>query len=826
MLQEFRHAWRSLFSSAGFTTIAVLTLALGIGGTSAMFAVVRRVVLDPLPFRDADRLLLIWGSKPAEGQLEIPFSQPDFEDLRRDSRAFESLAAWSVGQANVSGGPAPEQVQFAVVTANLLDVLSVAPAVGRGFNRDEDTPGAAPVALISHRLWQTRFGARPDAVGGTLRLDGRTIRIAGVLPRDFTFLTFPREPDVWLPLGADPSPGRRFARGMRTLGVIGRLRDGITPEQARTEGQEMARQLAAAYPRFNTGRTFRIVPLRDQVVRGVRPAALLLCGAVACVLLIACANIVALLMVRVSRRRQEFSVRVALGASAVRLFRLQLAETLLLGMMGGTGGLLVAAWLSDLLARMPFRTDSLFVPYSVPRDTIGIDWQTIGFTLVVTGAVSLMCAVAPALRAIRLHASDFAGGARVSSERGQRRLQGALVAGEIAAALVLLAVTGLLMRSVARLQDVDPGFRPSNVVSVQVALSRSEYREPARVTAYYEESLRRLSALPGASAAAAVEFLPLSGLDASTGIYIDGRPAPARADEQRAHYRSVSDGYFEAMGIRILEGRGFTARDREGSPRVAIVNESMAKRYWPGESPIGRRVALDFEAMRFFPDRPPEFDIASGMREIVGVAADVHHQGLDVPPSPELFVPYLQRPVNDMSFVLRTATDPEPLASLVQQTLRAVDPAQPVAEPQMVSSLVARSMALPRMNVLLLTLFAGVSVTLAVVGLYGLLAYMVSQRSTEWGIRMALGGQPRHIRRSIVREGAALVLAGVAVGLPASLVAGRILRGLLFGVTPTDPLALAGAIVAIVVAAAAGCYLPAMRATRIDPASALRGDAA
>jgi putative ABC transport system permease protein len=825
MLQDLRYAARGLLRTPGFTLVAVFTLALGIGATSSMFTVVNRVVLDPLPFPHADRLVLVWGSKPHEGQLELPFSQPDFEDLRAESRSYDSLAAWALGRGNVTGQSDAEQVQFAVVTGNFLDVLGVRPALGRTLTVAEERPGTAPVALISHGLWQRRFSGAADAIGATLTLDGRAVQVVGVLPAGFSFLTFPAATDVWLPLGADPFDGRRFARGARSMGVLGRLNRGVTLDQARAEAGEIAARLAAKYPRFNTGRLFALVPLGEQVVRGVKTAALVLLAAVSFVLLIACANVASLQLARATTRQRELMVRAALGASRRRLIGHQLAESAVLAAAGGGGGILLAIWLVDLLVAIPYRTDSLFIPYSVPRSAIGIDATVLAFTAAVTFATAFVFGLVPAWTASRPRVTDaLRAGGRATSGRGQQGARGVLVVAEVALALVLLVTAGLTVRSFLRLQQVDPGFSPSGVLSLQMTLSRGRYGDPERIARFYTEALDRLGALPGVTGAAAVEYLPLSGLDGSTGFYIEGRPSPARADEQQTHYRSVSGGYFTVMRIELAAGRHFSDRDAAGGPRVAIVNEAMARRYWPGENPIGRRVALDFEAMKFHPDRAPDLDIPSGMREIVGIVRDIRHGSLRSSPVPEVYVPYQQRPTGDMTLVLRSSGDPLALAAPAREMIRAIDPNQPIAHVETLSNLLAASVAPPRTNFLLLSVFAAVALLLAMVGVYGLLSYTVVQRTPELGIRLALGGQPGNIRLLILREGLRLVLAGVLFGVPAALALAHTLRSLLFGVSATDAVTLAGAVATLVAVASIATYIPARRATRVDPMEALRSD--
>lgn len=824
MLTDLRHATRGLLRSPGFTATAVLMLAVGIGGSAAMFTLVNRLVLDPLPFRDADRLMLLWGSKPQEGVLELPFSQPDFEDVRARATVFDGLEAWALERGTISGGE-PESTQFAVVTSQVFDILGVRVALGRGFTAAEERPGTRPVAIISHALWQRRFGAAPDAIGATLTLDSRAVQVIGVLPAGFSFLTWPSATDVWLPLGADPSGGRRFARGARSMGVLARLRAGTTLAAARAEIDTIAAGLAAAHPRFNTGRRIVVVPLADQVARGARKGAFALLGAVACVLLIACANVAGLLLARGAVRQRELTIRAALGASRRRLLRFQFAESLVLATLGGIAGLLLAVWIVDLLLQLPFRTDSVYVPYSVARSSIGIDLAALGVTAAIALLTALLFGLTPAWPAARAAASNrLRADGRATPGRTEQRARAMLVVGEVSLAVVLLVTAGLLLRAFARISAVDPGFRPDGVLSMEITLSRNEYAQGNRAAAFYRQAIDRLASLPGVMTAAAVQFLPLSGLDSSTGFYIDGRPAPARADEQQTHFRSISAGYFDAMHIAIARGRPFSERDIETAPRVAIINETMARRYWPGESAIGRRIALDLEAMRFYPDRPPTIDIAGAMREIVGIARDVRHDSLQASAAPEMYIPFEQKPVQDMTLVVRTHGDAAALTAQAREAIRSVDPDQPVSRVETLSSLVNASIAQPRSNSLLLSSFAVVATMFAMIGIYGLLAYAVAQRAPELGIRLALGGQPSDLLRMILADGARLVVAGIAVGIPAAIGAAAMLRSLLFGVAPADVPTVSIAVLLMLAAGIAACYFPARSATRVDPLSVLRGE--
>jgi putative ABC transport system permease protein len=822
MFTDTRHAIRGLMRTPGFTAVAVLTLALGIGATTAIFAVVNRVVFNPLPFEDAGRLVVIWGSKPHEGLPEIPFSQPDFDDLRTRARTFDAIAGWGLGRGNVTGDE-PEQVQFAVVTSNLFEVLRVAPSAGRAFTASEESPGTAPTAIVSSALSQRRFGGAPAAIGRTIVLDGRALTVVGVLPAGFSFLTFPNRTDVWLPFGADPSPGRRLARGARSMGVLARLAPETTLEQARAEADGIAAALAAEHPRFNTGRRFAVTPLTEQVTRGLWTGASILFGAVACVLLIACANVAGLVLARGTHRRQEMAIRSAIGASQLRLIRHQLAESFVLAITGAAAGLLLAAWIVDLIATLPVRTDSVFVPYSVPRAMLGLDPVAVAFSVATAALTAILFGLVPAIPISRTSAGEtLRAGAPTTPGRQQRRARSVLVAAEIALSLVLLVAAAVMGRSFLALRTTDPGFRTDGVLSAHLTLSGNMYRDPARMSAFFADVLGRLGALPGVSGTGAVELLPLAGLDSSTGFYIEGRPAPARADEQQTHHRSVSAGYFPAMGITMVAGRPIAASDTADAPRVAVINETMARRFWPGEDPLGKRIALDLEAMRFFPDRPPILDIPSGMRTIVGIVRDIRHGSLVSAPAPEMYVPYLQRPVAAMTLVVRTEGDPAALAPAVREEIRRIDRNQPIARLETLASIVSASIAQPRANAVLIALFAGSALGLALVGVYALLAYVVAQRSRELGIRLALGARPSEVRALILKQGGWLVGWGLAIGTVAALALTALLRSFIDGIGPVDVPLLASAIVAVGAAAIAATYVPARRATKVDPISVLR----
>lgn len=828
LMKDIRYGFRTLLKSPGFTFISVLVLALGIGANTAIFSVINAVLLSALPFKEPDRLVLIWGSKPQQGRAQVPFSLPNFNDVQSQTKTLEAMSAWTLGRFNLTDGEGattvePEQVQYALVSSNFFSTLGVSVKIGRAFRPDEEQPGQSRAVIISHSLWARRFNSDPNVLGKTITLDGQAYEVAGVLPADFTFLSFPKATEVWLPFGLDSFRDRKYARAVGSLGVIGRMKPGVGLAEAQAELDTIARRLEEQYPNFNKGWSVRAVPLHEQVTKSWRTALLVLFGAVGFVLLIACANVANLQLARVAARQKEIAIRAALGAGRLRIVRQLLTENILLATLGGSLGLLFALWGVDLLASFPYTTPSLFVPYDITREQIGIDARVLLFTVAVSVLTGVIFGLIPAFQASRTDLNEAlketgsrAGGGMRSGARSS------LVVAEIAISLMLLVGAGLMIKSFLRLQRVDPGFKPDNVLTMDINLPQTKYRENEQINLFYRELIERVRALPGVTSVGAGEYLPLSGFDSTTGIFIDGRPLPAPGESQEAHNRNVTPDYFNALGISLRAGRFFTERDNGDSPKVAIINETMAQRYWPRENPIGKRVALNFEAMKFHPDRAPDLDIPSGMREIVGVVADVRHTGLMTAPVPEMYVPFEQRPIRDMTLVVRASGDPLALTGAVRQQVLSTDPDQPVANITTMAQLLSASVAQPRFNFMLLTVFACVALALAAVGIYGVISYSVAQRTREIGIRMALGAQASDVLRLVLGQGFRLILLGLALGLLAALALTRVLAGLLFEVKPTDPLTYGAIALLLAGVAALACYVPARRAAKVDPMVALR----
>jgi putative ABC transport system permease protein len=832
VVSDLRFAVRSLLRYRAFAAVIIATLALGICANTAIFSVVNAALLRPLPFPNADALYLVWGDRPASGFPQLPLSLPNFLDVRTRTRSFESMAVWTSfneSRFSVTGdcGAAdcePEKVQYAIVSSDLFRVLGVRPELGRDFDANDDQRATARGVIVSRRLWDRRFASRQSVEGATISLDGSTLDVVGVLPADFRFVSAPREPDVWLPLGLDPFVDRPYARGANALGVVGRLRATVSPAQAQRELTTIAADLAREQPRFNRGWTLQLVSLRDQATRGVREGLLILLGAVALVLLIGCANVANLLLARASSRHQEIAIRSALGASRRRLVMQMLSESVLLSLAGGALGLLLAAWLVELPVAVPLAGPSVFVPYAARADQVRIDGVVLAFTFGVSVLTGLLFGIVPALRASRpsLYSALSARG-HGTGDPARVRTRQMLVVAEVALALTLLIGAGLLLRSFANLRAVDPGFRADDVLTVDLNLPRSRYGAPARQTQFYDALIGRVGALPSVQGVGAVEQLPLSGPQQSSDFRIVGAPPPPQGDEPDASYVSATPGYFATMSMRLRRGRFLAASDDAAAPRVAVINETMARRFWPNESPIGKRVALSVEALRFDrPNAPPRFDFEGSAREIVGVVADVRASAIADPARPALYIPFAQRPVTDLTLAVRTSGDPARLVGPIRAAVRALDPDQPLSSWMTMADIVAASMQQPRDRTTLLTAFALVAVLLAAIGVYGVMAYGVTERTQEIGVRVALGAGARDVIRLVVGGALGMTAIGVALGLAGGLAASRLLGSLLFGVGATDVPTFVVAAGTILGVAALASWIPARRAARVDPAVALR----
>jgi putative ABC transport system permease protein len=798
---DLRFAARMLAKKPGFTLVAVVALALGIGANTAIFSVVNSVLLEPLPYREPERLMMVWEDATSLGYPRDTPAPANFVDWRDQNSVFEGMAASASETFNITGDGEPEKIEAARVSAGLFRLLGVMPASGRDFAAEEDQPGGERVAVISHGLWQRRYGARPEVVGGTVTLDGEPHTVVGIMPPRFEFPS--RGVDVWVPIALGGEEAA--SRGNHYLEVVARLKPGVNPAQAQSDMDAVARRLQELYPDTNTGLGVAVVPLHEQLVGEIRPALLILLGAVGLVLLIACANVANLLLARAAARYREAAVRAALGAGRLRLVRQFLTESLLIAMLGGAAGL--------LLAFAGLRVLAAFIPeeISLARE-ISLDPRVLAFTVAISAATGIVFGLVPALQASSPNLNDsLKEGGRDPSAAGKSRARSTLVISEVALALVLLIGAGLLINSFVRLQSVDPGFRSDNLLTMSVVLPDTKYPDASRRAAFYDQTLARVGALPGVESAAVVTRLPLTFKGNANSYSVEGFPEPSPDQRPIAVTRVISPDYFRAMGIAVLRGRHFTPQDREDSGNVVVVNETFANRYWPGDDPVGKRIKMGSLSS----DAP--------WLTIVGVAADVRQFELSAPPRPQMYLPYTQLDFfSPRDLVVRTASDPLALATAVRNEVWAVDPDQPVSNVRTMGSIVAESLARQRFSMLLLAIFAGVALALAAVGIYGVLSYTVTQRTREIGIRMALGAERRDVMRLVVGQGFRLVVIGLAIGIVAALGLSRLMASLLFGVSPSDPATFLAVPAVLAAVALVASYVPARRATRVDPMRALR----
>jgi putative ABC transport system permease protein len=799
MRQDLHYGARMLVKQPGFTLIAVLTLALGIGANTAIFSVVNAVLLCPLPYQTPDQLVVLWETHPQTmlRNERSNVSPANFIDWRDQSRVFEQVAALD-GQRgfNLTTGGEPERIQGARVTASLFSLLGVRPCLGRSFLPEEDQAGQSRVILLSHGLWQRRFGSDPGVIGKTLSLNLSSFTVVGVMPREFNF---PEEVEFWTPMAfnADELKTRDF----HYLNVIARLKPGVTLRQAQAEMTTLARRLEQQYPASNAKRSVQIASLHEHLVGNVKLALLVLLGAVGFVLLIACANVANLLLARVATRQREIAIRLALGATRLRLVRQLLTESVLLALLGGAFGLLMASWGVHLLIRLS--------PSNLPRLTeVSIDGRVLGLTLTLSILTGLIFGLLPALQAARFSLNEtLKESGRGAEGARQHRARSMLVIAEVALSLVLLLGAGLMIRSFMQLNRVNPGFKPDHLLTVRLSPTISKFRNEDEGIAFYQQVIERVGALPGVVSVGAVTHPPMSNINLHLDFAVEGRPAAATGEKTSAEARAISPGYFETMGIPLLKGRDFTLHDHKQSARVAIINETMARQYWPNEDPMGKRLTMESE------DAP---------RQIIGVVGDVRHWGLDQGARAEMYWPLFQNPLVFMTLMVRTTSDPASLAAPVRREVSGIDKDQPVYSLKPMGQLVSDSVAQQRLNLLLLTIFAGVALALAAIGIYGVMAYAVTQRTREIGVRIALGAQASDVLKLVIGQGIMQTLVGLAVGLVASFALTRLMKNLLFGVSATDPRTFVFTTLLLAGVALVACYLPARRATKVDPLLTLR----
>ena len=780
----------------GFTLIIILVLALGIGANTAMFSVINAIVLRPLPYKDSGQLMALWEQSKQMEEMSVAY--PNFLDWQAQNRVFDQMAAFKSDNFNYTDGGDPERMRGKQVSADFFALLGVNPILGRGFSPEDDKPGANPTVIVSHAFWQNRLSANSASIGQPLRLNAKDYTLIGVLPADFEFNGVT---DIFVPLGLNTN--KMMDRGSHPgIYVIGRLKRGLTIDQAVASMATITSNLSQQYPATNAGNSAVVVSLYEDTVGSIRTPFLILLGAVALVLLIACANVANLLLARSTTRQKEIAIRSAMGALRTRLVRQLLTESVLLSLVGGIGGLLIAVFGIRILMTL--------TPPDIPRTKeVSLDLWVLGFTLLMSLITGVIFGLAPALQASKTNINESLkeGGRSATSGSGTRRVSKVLVIGEIAISLMLLISAGLMIKSFLQLRAINPGFDAHNLLTMQIALPPSKYPEEAQQIQFVEQLTARIAGIPGVKAVGMSNGLPL-GRGSETPYLVEGQP-PLTPDQQPIAVEfGVSPGYFSAMGIPILKGRAFTENDTANTPKVIIIDQEMARKAFPNQDPIGKR---------FIP-------LAGAPHEIVGVVANVKHYGLEKKQKEQFYLCYKQHGNPSLYLSVRTETNPMNLAGLVRSQVSSLDKNQPVYDIRSMEERLSITMAKPRFNALLLGIFAAVALILSVVGVYGVISYSVNQRIHEIGLRLALGAQRFHIFKMVVGQGLLLAVIGIALGIAGAVAFGRVMASLLFGVVTTDLTIFAGVSLLVAVVAFMACYLPARKATRVDPMIALRNE--
>ena len=799
-IQDLKFAFRRFVKQPGFTLIALFTLALGIGANTTIFSVVNSIVLKPLPYREPDRLAMVWMDNSRINVKEDWHSYPNYVDYRDNSQTFEDIAIFNNRSLNLTGDGEPERVVGAWGSANLFPLLGVEPLLGRTFTAAEEDRDKDLVVVLGYGLWQRRFAGDPGIVGQKIALNGVNREVIGIMPQGFSF---PRkETEMWVPPSL--TEGRRASRGSFWIQAIGRLKPGVTIAQAQADMSQIAAGIVERDPQME-GYGSNIVAYHEQIVGKVKPALLVLLGAVAFVLLIACTNVANLLLSRAAARERETSIRMALGAGRGRLVRQFLTESAMLAIASGAVGVAIAYWgLNALIA---------FAPQDIPRlNQIGIDGRVLGFSLLVSILTAIIFGLVPALQASKpdLNESLKEGGRGATTGVQGKRVRNALVVAEVAIALVLLIGAGLMIRSFLFLRQVNVGFNPDNLLTMRVQLSGTKYREGQAATNFFQQLIQRVEALPGVQAAGAVTDIFLSQTPNSTNFSIEGRPEMPPSERVEVPVDTVTPGYFKAMGMQLMKGRFFEDRDAREAPPVVIINETMARQFWPDEEPLGKRLKYG------------TLNSQDTWKEIVGVVADARRTGFDHEVRPETYLPLAQSPAGGMALVIRTDADPLKLAGTMRAAVWDIDRDQPVFEVKTMDAMLGDMRAQRRLNMLLFAIFAVVALLLASVGIYGIISHSVTQRTHELGVRMALGARTVDVLALVLRQGMGLSLLGIGIGLAAALLLTRVMGSLLYGVSATDPLTFVALAAILAVVALVASYIPARRATKVDPMIALR----
>jgi predicted permease len=814
-LQDVRYSLRLLRKNPGFTAIAILTLALGFGASTAVFSVVNAVLIKPLSYPHSEQIVFTWGIAPPGlnlGYDEIPWGRVQFLEFSRQTKAFQHFAAFQSSSFNLTDAGDPALLEGVRATSGFFPALGVSPALGRTYTAEEDQPGRAPVVVLSHAIWQERFGGAPEILGRVMELNGAAHTVIGVMPAGFDFpranelpgsIDSPRAAQLWVPLALNPGP---IIRGEPSeLAVIGRMKPGVTVKQAQAELDVLTKHMEDMFPRAKGWFNSRATPLTRQVAGDTRRPLLLLLGAVGIVLLVACSNVASLLLARSLAREKEFSLRSALGAARLRLIRQLLTESFLLSAAGALAGVLVA--------ELGVRFVKIFGPSNIPRlSEVDLDWRVFAFTFLVTLFVGILFGLAPAFSAARRNLSESLkeGGHRTTAGHAGQKIRQSLLICEVALALVLVTAAGLLTRTFLRLLTAGGGFNAENVLTFELSLPNTKYPDQDRIVALYHELLLRIQNLPGVESAGISEVVPLAGAGESTGMRIPDFHSADEKERPYANYTIVTPGYFSAIGTSILQGRDFSESDTADSMPVAIINQAMAKKFWPGQNPLGKAAGVPIR----------KFDMT-----IIGVIPDLKHLSLREEPAPEVYVPYTQNPWPSMlvmQAVVRTKADPDSVFAAVREAVHSVDSDLPLAKVTTLASIVDTSLAQPRFSMLLLGSFGAIALLLAFIGIYGVISYSVAQRTQEIGIRLALGAQRRNVFALILSQGARLAGLGIAIGLLLAFGVARLMSSFLFGVQPADPLTFTAVCALLLAVAFFACYIPARRATRVDPLTALR----